>query len=150
MVFKRLPATPQADQKISGSCGPTSAKRQIVFARAALIGVPFGDRIVTVFVQPLCLLGKRRLCVGADCRGIGVEEDAVADIDGEVLRRAGVPAPPPAPSPRSAALFGVFLDAQPAIASAATSATMAGFWSMLRCGPYRPLLRCLMNLLSLQ
>src|SRR5690606_3151341 len=38
----------------------------------------------------------------------------------------GVAAPAPPPRPRSAALFGVFLPAQPAMASMATSATATG------------------------
>ncbi len=66
-------------------------------------------RVIAVFVQPLRLLGQRRLRVGADRRGVGVEEDAVADVDREVLRGTRRSARRPAPRPRSEALFEVLL-----------------------------------------
>ena len=46
------------------------------------------DRIVRVALQPLSLLVERCLRVGTDRSGVRIEEDAVADIDREVLRRA--------------------------------------------------------------
>src|SRR6266550_4562454 len=52
----------------------------------------------------------------------------------------GVAAPAPL-RPRSAALFGVFFEAQPAMASIATSAIMTGFLVSAAIRPMPPLLR---------
>jgi len=69
-----------------GGGGATGREREVVFARSAFVGVAFdGDAVIAVLVQPLCLAGKRLLGVGADDGRIRIEEDAVADIDGEVL-----------------------------------------------------------------
>jgi len=44
-----------------------------------------GNLIVGILVEPLRLAVKRGCRIGTDHRGIGVEEDPVSDIDGEVL-----------------------------------------------------------------
>ncbi len=70
--------------------GAAGAERKIVFARAALVGMAFdGEGIVVVAVEPLRLLVERRARLIGQIRGIGVEEDAIADIDGEILLAAG-------------------------------------------------------------
>ncbi|MNY50085.1 hypothetical protein D3C86_1855620 [compost metagenome] len=46
-----------------------------------------GDGIVRILGKPLSLTVERLLGVGADRGRVRVEEDAVADIDGEVLLR---------------------------------------------------------------
>jgi hypothetical protein len=43
------------------------------------------DAVLLVLVQPLRLAAEDALRVGADDRAVGVEENAVADIDGEIL-----------------------------------------------------------------
>jgi hypothetical protein len=90
-----LPATPRDDQILACRRRAACTQRDVVFARAALVGMAFdGDLIVRILVQPLRLAIERLLRIGADSRRIRVEEDPVADIDGEVLltcpgRRSG-------------------------------------------------------------
>ncbi|MCY1225910.1 hypothetical protein D9M72_381220 [compost metagenome] len=48
-----------------------------------------GDGIVRILGKPLSLTVERLLGVGANRSRVRVEEDAVADIDGEVLLRTG-------------------------------------------------------------
>jgi hypothetical protein len=88
--FQALGGNTPGDEEVAGGGGAAGAERQIVFARAALVGMAFDDDgILPVLVQPLRLARKRRLRVGADRGRIRVEEDAVADVDGEVLGRSG-------------------------------------------------------------
>lgn len=112
---------------VLGSSGTAGAEREVVFARAAFVGMAFdGDLVIRVTAEPLGLTVERLRGIGADRRGVGVKEDAVADIDREVWAEPGVAAPPaPAPRPRSPALFGGFL-AQLASARPARSAIMTG------------------------
>ena len=59
------PVTPTPGPTTPG--GATGAQRQIVFARAALVGVALDDDgVLAVLVQPLRLLAERLLGVGAD------------------------------------------------------------------------------------
>ena len=65
------------------------AEREIVFARAALVGMTFDrERIAIVLLQPAGLLVERRLSGGRELDRVGFEEDAIADIDDEILRAA--------------------------------------------------------------
>src|SRR5204863_3777253 len=69
--------------------GAPGAKRDVAFARAALVGVAFDREGVTVVIaQPLRLLVERRAGLIGKLGGIGVEENAVADIDDEILLTA--------------------------------------------------------------
>src|SRR5690606_8839976 len=78
------------DEEVARSSCAASTKRQVVFAGTAFVGMTLdGDRVLGVTVQPLGLTGKRLLRVGADQRRVGIEEDAVTNIDREVLRRSG-------------------------------------------------------------
>src|SRR5690606_24146222 len=74
---------------ITHRLGAPGAERDVVFARAALVGVAFDDEgVLTVAGQPLRLLVER---LAARLRQFGLirlEEDAVADIDDEVLLAA--------------------------------------------------------------
>src|SRR5690606_33153119 len=46
-------------------------------------------RILRIALQPLSLLGQRLLCISTDQRRIQIKQDAVTNIYGKVLRRAG-------------------------------------------------------------
>src|SRR5690606_9417782 len=76
----------QRSQIVAGGGGAPGTEREVVFARAAFVRMTFDDDLVLrVLVEPLRLTGQCLLRVCADRRRVGVEEDAVADIDGEVL-----------------------------------------------------------------
>src|SRR4029079_10977588 len=65
------------------------AERDVVFARAALVGVAFDrEGVVAVLLQPLRLLVERGARGRREFGGIGFEEDAVADVDDEILLAA--------------------------------------------------------------
>src|SRR5690606_38481706 len=80
-------------EEVAGGGCTALAESEVVCTRAAFVGMAFDrDRVLRVTLQPLGLLGKRLLRIGADQRRIEIEEDAVADIDREVLsgtRRRG-------------------------------------------------------------
>src|SRR5580658_8398736 len=77
------------DQVLAHGFGAAGAKCDVVFARAALVGMAFdGEGIAVVVVEPLRLLVERRARLTGQFRGIGIEEHAVADIDDEVLLAA--------------------------------------------------------------
>src|SRR4051812_22926150 len=70
--------------------GAAVAQRQIVFARAALVGVAFDRHAdIAVLLEPLGLPVQGRARFGAEIDLIVAEEDAVADIGREVLLGTG-------------------------------------------------------------
>src|SRR5690606_5956097 len=70
------------------------AERDVVFARAALVGMAFDqDTIVRIAVEPHGLLVERRHRCRRQRRGIGFEEDPIADGDEEFLLAARRAAP---------------------------------------------------------
>src|SRR5208282_1059443 len=76
-------------QIILGRFGAAGAEGEIIFARAALVGVTLdGEGVRTILIEPARLLVERRLRRGVQFGGIAVEKHAVADIDHEILRRA--------------------------------------------------------------
>src|SRR5690606_39399331 len=78
-----------AEQVRANGLGATGAQGQVVFARAALVGVAFdADGHLRVAGQPGGLGVQTRLGLGTDRIGVQVEVDAVADVDDEVLFRA--------------------------------------------------------------
>src|SRR5690606_23026929 len=78
-----------ADQVRANGLGATGAQGQVVFARAALVGVAFdADGHLRVAGQPGGLGGQPRLGLGTHRIRVQVEVDAVADVDDEVLFRA--------------------------------------------------------------
>ncbi len=65
-------------------------QRNIVFARAAFVGMAFNrDRVLRILLQPLRLLGQGLLRFGRQIRAIRREVDDVADGGGKVLGAAG-------------------------------------------------------------
>src|SRR5262245_2113854 len=78
------------DQIVAHRLRTTCAERDIVFARPTLVGVSLDRelRILTVVGEPLRLLVKSRARLRRQFGRIGFEEDAVADIDDEVLLAA--------------------------------------------------------------
>src|SRR3954449_12735000 len=78
---------------IAHRLGPASAQRNVVFARAALVGVAFDrEGVIGVLLQPLRLLVERAARLRRELGGIGLEENAVAHVYDEVLlaaRRGG-------------------------------------------------------------
>src|SRR3954452_13731918 len=78
---------------IANRLGPAGAERDVVFARAAFVGVAFDrEGVIGVLLQPLRLLVERAARLHRELSRIRLEEDAVADIDDEVLlaaRRGG-------------------------------------------------------------
>jgi len=62
--------------------GAAGAERDVVFARATLVGMALdGESILRIGAQPLRLLVERGDRLRRQLRGIGAEEDTVADID---------------------------------------------------------------------
>ena len=87
MRWRRDPAR---DQIFAHGLRAAGAERDVVFARAALVGMAFdGEGVAVVVVEPLRLLVERRARLIGQLGGIGFEEHAVADIDDEVLLAAG-------------------------------------------------------------
>ena len=77
-------------QILADGFGAPRAKRDVVFALATLVGVAFNREGVTVVIaQPLRLFVERRARLTGKLRGIGVEENAVTDINDKVLLTAG-------------------------------------------------------------
>ena len=69
--------------------GAALAKREIVFARAPLVGVTFdGEAVFVVLIEPRRLLVERRLGSRREIGLISVEENAVADRLVEFLHAA--------------------------------------------------------------
>src|SRR5262245_12467636 len=69
--------------------GAAGAQRDVVLARTPLVGVAFdGERITIVGLQPLRLLVERGAGLRRQLGRVRLEEDAVADIDDEVLLTA--------------------------------------------------------------
>src|SRR5262245_43076239 len=65
------------------------AERDVVFARAALVGVSFNqENVLRISAQPLRLPLQRANRLLSKLRGISLEEHAVADIDDEILLAA--------------------------------------------------------------
>ena len=65
------------------------AERIVVFAGAALVGMAFdGEGVARIALEPASLLVEGRDGGRGQVGGVGFEEDAVADIDDEVLRAA--------------------------------------------------------------
>jgi hypothetical protein len=79
------------DQIVTHGLCPAGAERDVVFARAALVGVTFDGElaVLAIVVEPLRLLVERCTRLRRELGGIGFEEHAVADIDHEVLLAAG-------------------------------------------------------------
>ena len=85
----RPPVTPRATRKVLRGLGAASAEGEIVFTRAALVGVALdGDRVARIERQPLSLTAEDCLGLGIERGRVGVEEHAVADVDHEVLGAA--------------------------------------------------------------
>src|SRR5207253_4042441 len=75
---------------IANRLGTAGAERNVVFAGAALVGVAFDrEGVIAVLLQPLRLLVERAARLHREFGGIGLEEDAVADVNDEVLLAAG-------------------------------------------------------------
>ncbi len=71
--------------------GAALAKREIVFARAPLVGVTFdGEAIFVVLIKPRRLLVERRLGSRGEIGLISVEENTVADGLIEFLHADGI------------------------------------------------------------
>src|SRR3984893_14524734 len=78
------------DQIIARELRAAGAERDVVFARAALVGVAFdGEGITVVLAEPLRLLVEGGTRLRRELGRIGFEEDAVAHVHDEILRRAG-------------------------------------------------------------
>src|ERR1700730_3855929 len=78
------------DQIIARDLRAAGAGRDVVFARAALVGVTFdGEGITVVLAEPLRLLVEGGTRLRSELGRIGFEEDAVAHVHDEILRRAG-------------------------------------------------------------
>jgi hypothetical protein len=70
--------------------GAASAERDIIFTRAALVGMAFDRESVAIVIgQPLRLLVERRARLIGQLGRVGFEENAVTDIDDKVLLAAG-------------------------------------------------------------
>src|SRR6185503_20526257 len=75
---------------VADRLGAPRAERDVVFARAALVGVAF-DRelaVLRILIEPLRLLVERAARGGRQVGRVRLEEDAVADIDDEILLAA--------------------------------------------------------------
>src|SRR5262245_32606738 len=69
--------------------GPLRTEREVVFARAALIGVAFDrDPILRILAEPIGLIGEDPLGLAGQGRAVHLEAHHVADIDGEIPLRA--------------------------------------------------------------
>src|SRR3984893_10064904 len=78
------------DQIIARDLRAAGAERDVVFARATLVGVAFdGEGIAVVLAEPLRLLVEGGTRLRRELGRIGFEEDAVAHVHDEILRRAG-------------------------------------------------------------
>src|SRR5262245_33075103 len=68
---------------------PPSAKRDVVLARAALVGMTFnGEGVLVVNLQPLRLLLQRGNRLRGEFGRVGFEEHPIADVDHEILLAA--------------------------------------------------------------
>ena len=77
-------------QIVAHRLGAPGAERDVVFARAALVGMALDrEGIAVVAAEPLRLLVEGRDRLRGQLREVRLEEHAVADIDDEVLRAAG-------------------------------------------------------------
>src|SRR6185436_20498405 len=77
-------------QIVADRLGAAGAERDVVFARAALVGMAFDrEGVVAVLLQPMRLLVERGARLHRQLSGIGFEEHAVADVNDEVLLAAG-------------------------------------------------------------
>ena len=86
----RFAGIPRETKKACTARGAAGAERNVVFTRAALVGMALDDEgILRISLQPLDLAVERADGFLGEVGGIGQEEDAVADIDGEILRAAG-------------------------------------------------------------
>ena len=116
----RLAGDAARGQVVAGRGGAAGAEREVVFARAALVGMAFdGDARSCVYWLSHCAW-RSSVClrVGADRPSESVSKKMRSPtLTVKSCAEPGVAAPAP-PRPRSAALLGVFLEAQPAIASA--------------------------------
>src|SRR6478672_8540728 len=66
-----------------------SSERDVVLARAALVGVTFDQKcVLRIAAQPLRLPFERAERLLRELCGIGLEEHAVADVDDEILLAA--------------------------------------------------------------
>src|SRR5207248_1537049 len=81
---------PLSDDEFTSGGGAACRESEVVFTGAALIGMAFDlDRDMGILLEPGCLTAQRLLRLRRQRRLVGQEIDPVADIDGEVLRRAG-------------------------------------------------------------
>ena len=111
----RLAGDALRDQEVAGRGGAAGAERQIVFARAALVGMAFdGDGVVAVLVEPL-----RLLATASPARRRGSTEESVSKkMRSPTLTVKSCAEPGVAGAEAEiGCVFGVFLEAQPAIAS---------------------------------
>src|SRR5690606_36845508 len=77
------------DEVVDDHVGAAGTEREVVVARAALVGVALDeDAVVGVAVEPGGLLVERRLRFGGERGGIGLEEDAVPHGHEEFLLAA--------------------------------------------------------------
>ena len=91
----RLAATPRRDEVVLDRAGAARAEGDVVFARAALVGVAFdGDGVLRIEQQPLRLAVEGCAGLRRQFGRVGLEEHAVADVDRELLDRCPGGRPP--------------------------------------------------------
>jgi hypothetical protein len=74
------------DEIFANGLGAAGAERDVVFARAAFVGMTFsGESVAVIPVKPLRLFIKRFSTLRRKFRGVGFEEHAVSHIDNKVL-----------------------------------------------------------------
>src|SRR5438105_2218954 len=84
-----LPLHAARNQIIARRLRATGTERDVVFARAALVGMPFDQEgVLRIGPQPLRLFLERRDGLGCELGRIRLEEDAVSNIDHEILLAA--------------------------------------------------------------